>query len=87
MVKLAKNWKTVPEQRKCSIKAPNPVNLMIPGRNAGTAAIEVNKECAVAFLEHVQVGHNSPIYDECQQIFWPCNEIRLVKKIPTIIPI
>jgi len=54
MVKLAKNWKTVPEQRKCSIKAPNPVNLMIPGRNAGTAAIEVNKECAVAFLEHVQ---------------------------------
>jgi len=54
MVRLAKNWKSIPEQRKCSVKAPNRINLMIPGRQAGTAAIQVTDECSVKFLEHVQ---------------------------------
>ena len=52
-MRLAKNWKMVSEQRKCSVKAPNKINLMIPGRQAGTAAIQVTEECSVKFLEHV----------------------------------
>lgn len=53
MVKLARNWKTVPEQHKCEVSAPH-TDKLIPAKSHVTLQLHV-KECAgVNFLEHVQ---------------------------------
>ncbi|KAJ4445762.1 hypothetical protein ANN_12447 [Periplaneta americana] len=53
MVKLARNWKTVPEQHKCEVSAPH-TDKLIPAKSHVSLQLHV-KECAgVNFLEHVQ---------------------------------
>uniref|UniRef100_A0A0C9RNP4 furin n=1 Tax=Fopius arisanus TaxID=64838 RepID=A0A0C9RNP4_9HYME len=53
MVRLAKKWRTVPEQHKCEVSAPH-MNRQIPSRSQLVLELHV-KECSgVNFLEHVQ---------------------------------
>ncbi|XP_048513819.1 furin-like protease 1 isoform X2 [Athalia rosae] len=53
MVKLAKKWRTVPEQHKCEVSAPD-VGRTIPPKSQISLPLHV-KECSgVNFLEHVQ---------------------------------
>nr|CAD7567683.1 unnamed protein product [Timema californicum] len=53
MVKLARIWKTVPEQHKCEVSAPH-ADKLIPAKSQVILQLTV-KECAgVNFLEHVQ---------------------------------
>nr|CAD7445292.1 unnamed protein product [Timema bartmani] len=53
MVKLARIWKTVPEQHKCEVSAPH-ADKLIPAKSQVILQLNV-KECAgVNFLEHVQ---------------------------------
>ncbi|XP_022809945.1 proprotein convertase subtilisin/kexin type 6-like [Stylophora pistillata] len=52
MVSLAKKWTTVPRQLKCEIEGSE-TNKQIPG----AVFIEV-KNCAIKFLEHVQIKVN-----------------------------
>nr|XP_024214340.1 furin-like protease 1 isoform X2 [Halyomorpha halys] len=53
MVKLARNWPTVPEQHKCEVLAPH-TDKVIPAKSYVTLELHV-KECAgVNYLEHVQ---------------------------------
>ncbi|XP_046626653.1 furin-like protease 1 isoform X1 [Neodiprion virginianus] len=53
MVKLARRWRTVPEQHKCEVPAPN-IGRTIPPKSQITLMLHV-KECSgVNFLEHVQ---------------------------------
>ncbi|XP_028982510.1 furin-like protease 1 [Diachasma alloeum] len=53
MVRLAKKWRTVPEQHHCEVSAPH-MNRQIPSRSQLVLELHV-KECSVVnFLEHVQ---------------------------------
>ncbi|XP_075238399.1 furin-like protease kpc-1 isoform X1 [Lycorma delicatula] len=53
MVKLARKWRTVPEQHKCEVVAPH-TDKLIPAKSTVTLSIRV-KECrGVNYLEHVQ---------------------------------
>lgn len=53
MVRLAKRWRTVPEQHKCEVSAPH-MGRPIPPKSQLTLELHV-KECSgVNFLEHVQ---------------------------------
>ncbi|KAL1139588.1 hypothetical protein AAG570_006570 [Ranatra chinensis] len=53
MVKLARKWRTVPEQHKCEVSAPH-TDKVIPAKSSVTLQLNV-KECAgVNYLEHVQ---------------------------------
>ncbi|KAL9873165.1 furin-like protease 1 isoform 1-T12 [Glossina fuscipes fuscipes] len=52
MVKVARSWKTVPEQQRCEINAPH-VDKVIPPKSHITLQQTV-KYCSINFLEHVQ---------------------------------
>ncbi|XP_012280336.1 furin-like protease 1 [Orussus abietinus] len=53
MVRLARKWRTVPEQRKCEVSAPH-TGRQIPAKSQLVLELHV-KECSgVNFLEHVQ---------------------------------
>nr|XP_012137469.1 PREDICTED: furin-like protease 1, isoform 1-CRR isoform X2 [Megachile rotundata] len=53
MVRLARKWRTVPEQHKCEVSAPH-MGRPIPPKSQLTLELHV-KECSgVNFLEHVQ---------------------------------
>ncbi|XP_043516117.1 uncharacterized protein LOC122531901, partial [Frieseomelitta varia] len=53
MVRLARRWRTVPEQHKCEVSAPH-MGRPIPPKSQLTLELHV-KECSgVNFLEHVQ---------------------------------
>ncbi|EDV53671.2 furin-like protease 1, isoforms 1/1-X/2 isoform X1 [Drosophila erecta] len=53
MVRVARNWKTVPEQQRCEINAPH-VDKVIPPRTHITMQLTVNHCRSVNYLEHVQ---------------------------------
>ncbi|XP_054736381.1 furin-like protease 1 [Anastrepha obliqua] len=53
MVKVARNWKTVPEQQRCEINAPH-VDKVIPPRSYITLQLTVKHCSSVNYLEHVQ---------------------------------
>ncbi|KDR13521.1 hypothetical protein L798_11434, partial [Zootermopsis nevadensis] len=53
MVKLARNWKTVPEQHKCEVSAPHTEKL-IPPKSHVSLQLHVRECAGVNFLEHVQ---------------------------------
>ncbi|KAH8383890.1 hypothetical protein KR009_011094 [Drosophila setifemur] len=53
MVRVARSWKTVPEQQRCEINAPH-VDKVIPPRTHITLQLTVNHCRSVNFLEHVQ---------------------------------
>ncbi|XP_060650093.1 furin-like protease 1 isoform X1 [Drosophila nasuta] len=53
MVRVARNWKTVPEQQRCEINAPH-VDKVIPPRTHITLQLSVNHCLSVNYLEHVQ---------------------------------
>ncbi|XP_037816406.1 furin-like protease 1 isoform X2 [Lucilia sericata] len=53
MVRLARNWKTVPEQQRCEINAPH-VDKVIPPKGHITLQLSVKNCLNINFLEHVQ---------------------------------
>lgn len=53
MVKVARNWKTVPEQQRCEINAPH-VDKFIPSKGQITLQLSVKNCLNINFLEHVQ---------------------------------
>ncbi|EDV93508.1 GH19349 [Drosophila grimshawi] len=53
MVRVARNWKMVPEQQRCEINAPH-VDKVIPPRTHITLQLSVNHCLSVNYLEHVQ---------------------------------
>ncbi|CAD6991797.1 unnamed protein product [Ceratitis capitata] len=53
MVKVARTWKTVPEQQRCEINAPH-VDKVIPPRSYITLQLTVKHCSSVNYLEHVQ---------------------------------
>ncbi|XP_059621906.1 furin-like protease 1 [Phlebotomus argentipes] len=53
MVKLARTWKTVPEQQLCEINAP-PLDRVIPPKGQITLTLTVEHCMGVNYLEHVQ---------------------------------
>ncbi|XP_044765837.1 furin-like protease 1 [Coccinella septempunctata] len=53
MVRLARSWKTVPEQNKCEITAPHDQKA-IPAKSVVILKLQVTKCEGVAVLEHVQ---------------------------------
>ncbi|XP_033150699.1 furin-like protease 1 isoform X3 [Drosophila busckii] len=53
MVRVARTWKTVPEQQRCEINAPH-VDKVIPPRTHITLQLSVNHCLSVNYLEHVQ---------------------------------
>ncbi|XP_030376471.1 furin-like protease 1 isoform X1 [Scaptodrosophila lebanonensis] len=53
MVRVARSWKTVPEQQRCEINAPH-VDKVIPPRTHITLQLSVNHCRSVNYLEHVQ---------------------------------
>ncbi|KAH8311741.1 hypothetical protein KR044_007799 [Drosophila immigrans] len=53
MVRVARHWKTVPEQQRCEINAPH-VDKVIPPRTHITLQLSVNHCLSVNYLEHVQ---------------------------------
>ena len=53
-VRLAKQWKSVPEQKKCSVQWDHPGTLSIQGKSSQTSIIHVKGCDDVDFLEHVQ---------------------------------
>ena len=53
-VRLAKQWKSVPEQKKCSAHWDHPGTLSIQGKSTKTSIIHVKGCDDVDFLEHVQ---------------------------------
>ncbi|XP_017874788.1 PREDICTED: furin-like protease 1 isoform X4 [Drosophila arizonae] len=53
MVRVARTWKTVPEQQRCEINAPH-VDKAIPPRKHITLQLAVNHCLSVNYLEHVQ---------------------------------
>ncbi|KAH8284035.1 hypothetical protein KR054_007933 [Drosophila jambulina] len=53
MVRVARSWKTVPEQQRCEINAPH-VDKVIPPRTHITLQLTVNHCRSVNYLEHVQ---------------------------------
>ncbi|XP_041451092.1 furin-like protease 1 isoform X1 [Drosophila obscura] len=53
MVRVARDWKTVPEQQRCEINAPH-VDKVIPPRTHITLQLTVAHCRSVNYLEHVQ---------------------------------
>ena len=53
-VRLAKQWKSVPEQQKCSVGMDKPGSLFIEGKSRRTSIIRVQSCPDVNFIEHVQ---------------------------------
>ncbi|XP_017052406.1 furin-like protease 1 isoform X2 [Drosophila ficusphila] len=53
MVRVARKWKSVPEQQRCEINAPH-VDKVIPPRTHITLMLSVNHCSSVNYLEHVQ---------------------------------
>lgn len=53
MVKLAKDWVTVPDQHKCEIAAPH-VSKSIPAKSVVVLQLQVQECDGVEVLEHVQ---------------------------------
>ena len=53
-VRLAKQWKSVPEQKKCSVQWDHHGTLSIQGKSSQTSIIHVKGCDDVDFLEHVQ---------------------------------
>ncbi|KAH8267637.1 hypothetical protein KR018_011607, partial [Drosophila ironensis] len=53
MVRVARSWKTVPEQQRCEINAPH-VDKVIPPHTHITLQLTVNHCRSVNYLEHVQ---------------------------------
>uniref|UniRef100_A0A1I8PLW2 furin n=1 Tax=Stomoxys calcitrans TaxID=35570 RepID=A0A1I8PLW2_STOCA len=53
MVKIARRWKTVPEQQRCEINAPH-VDKVIPPKSHITLQLSVKNCLNINFLEHVQ---------------------------------
>ena len=53
-VRVAKQWKNVPKQEKCSSNLDHPGTLMIQGKSSQKSTIHVEKCDDVHFLEHVQ---------------------------------
>ncbi|XP_070072195.1 furin-like protease 1 isoform X2 [Drosophila takahashii] len=53
MVRVARTWKSVPEQQRCEINAPH-VDKVIPPRTHITLQLTVNHCRSVNYLEHVQ---------------------------------
>ncbi|XP_042210078.1 furin-like protease 1 isoform X3 [Homarus americanus] len=53
MVQLARNWTSVPTQRKCEVKAPH-VDKLIPQKSFVSLELDVEDCPGVNFLEHVQ---------------------------------
>ncbi|XP_037714457.1 furin-like protease 1 isoform X2 [Drosophila subpulchrella] len=53
MVRVARSWKSVPEQQRCEINAPH-VDKVIPPRTHITLQLTVNHCRSVNYLEHVQ---------------------------------
>ncbi|XP_015787244.1 furin-like protease kpc-1 isoform X2 [Tetranychus urticae] len=53
MVKVAKEWVTVPEQKICSVRSP-PVDKLIPSKSHVELYLQVSCDGEVNFLEHVQ---------------------------------
>ncbi|XP_063990950.1 furin-like protease 1 isoform X1 [Diachasmimorpha longicaudata] len=53
MVRLAKKWRTVPEQHHCEVSAPH-MNRPIPSRSQLVLELHVKECTGVNFLEHVQ---------------------------------
>ncbi|XP_017141107.1 furin-like protease 1 isoform X1 [Drosophila miranda] len=53
MVRVARAWKTVPEQQRCEINAPH-VDKVIPPRTHITLQLTVKHCSSVNYLEHVQ---------------------------------
>ncbi|KAH8358982.1 hypothetical protein KR093_003624, partial [Drosophila rubida] len=53
MVRVARHWRTVPEQQRCEINAPH-VDKVIPPRTHITLQLSVNHCLSVNYLEHVQ---------------------------------
>ncbi|XP_073835799.1 furin-like protease 1 isoform X2 [Musca autumnalis] len=53
MVRLARQWKTVPEQQRCEINAPH-VDKVIPPKSHITLQLSVKNCLNINFLEHVQ---------------------------------
>ena len=51
---MAKQWKSVPEQKKCSVQWDHPGTLSIQGKSSQTSIIHVKGCDDVDFLEHVQ---------------------------------
>ncbi|RZF46325.1 hypothetical protein LSTR_LSTR010180 [Laodelphax striatellus] len=53
MVKLARKWRTVPEQQKCEVIA-NHSDKLIPAKSSVTLTLNVKECTGVNYLEHVQ---------------------------------
>ncbi|RXG58688.1 Furin-like protease 1, isoform 1-CRR, partial [Armadillidium vulgare] len=53
MVELAKNWTTVPPQRKCEVPSAH-IDKLIPQKSYVTLTLEVSDCPGVNYLEHVQ---------------------------------
>ncbi|CAG9759990.1 unnamed protein product [Ceutorhynchus assimilis] len=53
MVKMARNWVTVPDQHKCEISAPDAIKS-IPARSVVVLPLQVTECDGVEILEHVQ---------------------------------
>ncbi|XP_053202495.1 furin-like protease kpc-1 isoform X2 [Panonychus citri] len=53
MVRVARQWVTVPQQKICSVRSP-PVDKLIPAKSHIELSLEVSCEDEVNFLEHVQ---------------------------------
>jgi furin len=57
MVRLAKKWKNVAEQKACKVSADN-LDLIIPGRSASKTQLQFKGCEGVKILEHVQVKYD-----------------------------
>ena len=56
MVKLARVWTPVPEQKKCSVGLDKPGSIFVPGKSSQTSVIHVKSCDDVSFIEHVQAS-------------------------------
>ena len=56
MVKLAKQWTSVPEQGKCSVPMEKAGSIFVPGKSSQTSVIRVKACDDVNFIEHVQAS-------------------------------
>ena len=54
MVKLAKQWKNVPEQQKCSGMLDKPGSIFIQGKSSQKSILTVKACDSLNFIEHVQ---------------------------------
>jgi len=61
MVRLAKQWKNVAEQKACKVSAER-LDLVIPGRSASKTQLQFKGCTGVQVLEHVQVQNHTISY-------------------------